>query len=260
MGIKGKFSNWNKTFQMKKMSKNKPFCYYDLAGKFLPKNKKARIIDVGCGSCRFEEYLKLSERYENLVLLDGNEHRVHILRERFNHVIPYKAPDRLPFDDESVDYIFSAHLIEHLHYEELYELLKEFDRVLKSNGILVISSPTLWRGFYNNLDHVKPYHPMIFETYLCDLDSEDHSYNRISSNYKREELVYRYHTFVDIDNRVGSSIKPIDFLIQGLRFITRALGLKRYTQTGYTTILRKQELEVKLEKRGYVESEGIKVL
>ncbi len=49
----------------------------------------------------------------------------------------------LPFYDESVDFIYSSHLIEHLFKEDALKLFKEAHRVLKPNGILRVSTPDL---------------------------------------------------------------------------------------------------------------------
>jgi predicted SAM-dependent methyltransferase len=49
----------------------------------------------------------------------------------------------LPFDDESVDYIYNEHFIEHLTYEECEKVLQEFWRVLKKGGVLRIATPDL---------------------------------------------------------------------------------------------------------------------
>lgn len=240
--MKKKIKEWNETFQMKrKYSGNFPFCFYDLAGKYLPEDEKAVIVDVGCGRCRFEDYFGLWRRYENLVVLDGNPMILDKLRCKHDYfnIKEYIAPSRLPFEDKFVDYIFCGHLIEHFDFKELYILLKEFDRVLKIDGILVVSSPMLWDFFYGTFDHVKPYYPSVFESYFCSEDKIP-SYPPISRTYKLEELVYRYHTFVDIHNTVGSSVKLIDLLIQATKYIFRALGIKKYTRSGYTIILRKK--------------------
>ena len=225
----------------KKYSQNFPFCFYDLAAKYLPKEKSAVVIDIGCGQCRFENYLKLWDGYENLTVLDGNSDSVAKLKQKHknSNVLRYTAPERLPFEDKSVDYIFCGHLIEHLYFEQLYKLFKELDRVLKVDGILVVSTPLMWDEFFWNLDHVKPYGPSVFTIYFCGLKSGDASYELISKDYKVEELVYRYFTHVDVHNTVGSSIKMFDFLIQASRYISRELGIKKYTRSGYTIILRK---------------------
>lgn len=240
--MKGKYKDWKESFRMRKnYSKNFPNCFYDLAGRYLPDNEKAVIIDIGCGECKFEDYLKLWDRYENLTVLDGNPHTIVELKQKHKHsnILLYMAPDRFPFEDESVDYIFCGHLIEHLYFKELLKLFKEFDRVLVCGGNLVVNTPMIWNGFYGTLSHVKPYHPAVFEDYFYLESGNNPSYPPISRNYKREELVNRYHTFVDIHNTTGSSIGFFDFLIQFSKYVLRGLGIKKYTQSGYIIILRK---------------------
>lgn len=234
--------DWKKAFKMRKnYSSNFPFCFYNLAEKYLPENKNAIIIDIGCGKCKFENYLSLWKRYVNLMVLDGNQYIISELKQKYNHsqVLRYNAPNKLPFIDKSVDYIFCSHLIEHLYFNELYRLFKEFNRVLKINGILIVSSPMLWNNFYDTFNHIKPYHPNIFKAYFYSKINVSF-YTPISKTYKLEKLVYRYHTFIDVHNTTGSSIKVIDFLIQISKYILKKLGIKKYTQTGYTIILRKQ--------------------
>jgi len=240
-----KIKDWKEAFKMrKKYSSNFPFCFYDLAEKYLPEDKNAVVIDIGCGECKLEDYLNLWERYENLTVLDGNPHTIDKLRRKHNlsYITRYIAPNKLSFENESVDYIFCGHLIEHLEFKELYELFKEFNRVLKSNGILIINTPMMWTGFYGTFSHVKPYHPAGFKDYFyTELNTPSNPSNPpVSRDYKLEELVYRYNTFVDIHNTIGSSVKGIDFLIQISKYILRTLGIKKYTQNGYMIILRKK--------------------
>ena len=240
--IKEKYKDWNKVFQIrKKYSSIFPFCFYDLAEKYLPKDKKAVIIDIGCGSCKFEDYLNLWQ-YKNLTVLDGNLQTINELKEKYvvHNIIEYIAPNRLPFENESVDYVFCSHLIEHFNFKELYKLFKEFDRVLKNNGILVVNTPLMWVGFYRTFDHVKPYPSLIFDVYFCGLKSGNSSYKPISKNYEIKELVYRYNTSVDISSKFGSNVKIFDFIIQSFRYVCKGFGIKKYIRTGYTIILRKE--------------------
>ncbi len=44
-------------------------------------------------------------------------------------------------EDESVDAVFSSHNLEHLHYNDVFESLKSFLRVLKDRGRLVLVVP-----------------------------------------------------------------------------------------------------------------------
>lgn len=53
------------------------------------------------------------------------------------------ARKKLPFPDNSIDYIFSEHFLEHLHYKEAIKLLAELYRITKTEGIIRISVPDL---------------------------------------------------------------------------------------------------------------------
>lgn len=48
----------------------------------------------------------------------------------------YQAGDRLDFENSTFDFIYSEHFLEHLFMDEALELLKEFHRILKPNGVV----------------------------------------------------------------------------------------------------------------------------
>lgn len=50
---------------------------------------------------------------------------------------------RLPFDDNSVDFIYNEHFLEHITFEGGEKVLREFRRCLKKKGVLCIAMPDL---------------------------------------------------------------------------------------------------------------------
>ncbi|WP_088241393.1 class I SAM-dependent methyltransferase [Calothrix rhizosoleniae] len=48
----------------------------------------------------------------------------------------YEKGDKLPFDNDSVDFIYSEHFFEHLFFDEALSLLRECHRILKPNGVI----------------------------------------------------------------------------------------------------------------------------
>lgn len=47
----------------------------------------------------------------------------------------------IPFPDESVDVIYSSHMLEHFYFKEMMVLLNECYRILKPGGIISVSVP-----------------------------------------------------------------------------------------------------------------------
>ena len=48
----------------------------------------------------------------------------------------YTKGDRLPLEDGSVEFVYSEHFFEHLFLDEALALMRECNRVLKSNGVI----------------------------------------------------------------------------------------------------------------------------
>ena len=53
------------------------------------------------------------------------------------------AKQRFPFNEETYNYIFSEHVIEHISYQDGLKMLRECFRVLKQSGKIRISTPDL---------------------------------------------------------------------------------------------------------------------
>ena len=77
-------------------------------------------LHIGCGKRNF------------------GEHWVHIDGGDFAHV---KYHDTTYFLDNSVDLIYSSHLLAYFDRSEVLDLLAEWRRVLKPNGILRLATP-----------------------------------------------------------------------------------------------------------------------
>jgi len=211
--------------------------FYDLAGKYLPSHEDAVVVDLGSGSGNFDDHLKLGQRYRKLFLLDGNGGTVDDLRKRYSNVILYNAPEKLPFEDMSVDYLHCSHMIEHLYHEDLYKLLAEIDRVLRRGGVLAVSAPMLWAQFYGDLTHVRPYHHEVLLHYLCGQDNV-RSKEIVSDKYEVLDLAYRY-TASGMGEDWESTFWLVDLMIRGFRMLGSVLRIRKCKKNAYTMVLRK---------------------
>ena len=248
-GLGNRFWNeWKRSFsERKRFSTARRAPFYDLAGKFLPEDPTAVVVDIGAGEGWFASQLKLADRFPNLVMLDGNPGTVALLKERGMNAFSYEAPGKLPFEDRSIQFIHCSHIIEHLYHQDLHSFLEELDRVLSESGILVVSAPLLSKGFYRDMSHVRPYSPEVLTNYLCGTSpSQQRSAAFVSEQYQKLELVYRYSK-ATLDEGWGSSIAVIDFGITLIRQILSKIGIARTMKTGFTVVLKKLEKESVLQ-------------
>ena len=100
----------------------------DLSGKL--------VVDIPCGDGRASESFARK----------GATIRAFDLYPEFNKAEGISAEfadmsDPLPLDDESVDYLICLEGIEHM--PDKVSLLREFNRVLKSDGILILTLPSV---------------------------------------------------------------------------------------------------------------------
>jgi predicted SAM-dependent methyltransferase len=85
-------------------------------------------LNVGCGTDYKKGWINIDNNSdENIEKLDLN----------------WDLRKPLPFPDNSVDFIFNEHFIEHLTVEEGQRVIKDLMRVLKPGGVLRMATPDL---------------------------------------------------------------------------------------------------------------------
>lgn len=94
----------------------------------LPMQKGPIKLNVGCGTDYKKGWINIDNNSDdNIEKLDLN----------------WDLRNPLPYDDDSVDFIFNEHFIEHLTVEEGQAAIRDFMRVLKPGGIMRIATPDL---------------------------------------------------------------------------------------------------------------------
>ena len=109
--------------------------------KYLEKNS-VRKLQIGCQNAIIEGWLNtdLIPRNRKVAYLD--------------------ATKKFPIKDQTFDYIFSEHMIEHIPYKRAQFMLKECYRILKIGGRIRISTPNLEfiaSVYFNNSKDVMDY-------------------------------------------------------------------------------------------------------
>jgi len=99
--------------------------------------KEDKILDVGCGVGYFSKLL--SEYGANVSGIDINPDSVNICKSYVGPNFYVGNASRLDFDDNSFDKILCSEVLEHLKDDK--GALDEIYRILKPNGILVLTVP-----------------------------------------------------------------------------------------------------------------------
>jgi len=144
---------------------------------------------------------------------------------------------QLPFSDAAFDAINCSHVIEHLTPSDAYQLLFEMNRILKVGGTLIISTPILWKGFFEDLTHIKPYYPGAIMHYYG-RDKTQTTKDAIDCLYDIEEFKWRYAKAPLESFLLPRAGIMNTFLLLLTQFLSD-IGFGRYARTGYTMILKK---------------------
>ncbi len=133
-------------------------------------------VDLGIGTGLFTEILR--EKGYKVIGIDISEEMLKIARRRGFEVIKRDLNEPLPFQDESIDFVFSMTSIEFL--KDPKNLFDEVKRVLKKDGkflLITLNSISLWalkrrlRGFFKKDDFfnkAKFYSPFSLKKFFKD--------------------------------------------------------------------------------------------
>lgn len=113
-----------------------------------------KVLDVGCGYGRYLKSLKAKGL--NVVGVEKNESIVSHNRSAGLNCLSVKE---FVETDDQFDLIIMSHIIEHFPPEALKDFLDGYLDRLKVGGHLIIATPLMSPYFYDDFDHVKPYHP-----------------------------------------------------------------------------------------------------
>lgn len=105
-------------------------------GKLLPKNKQARILDVGCGSGFLLQFLQ-QQGYENVSGVDASIEQVEFAKQQGLLVIHGNGLEFLEHH-KGYDLIFLTDIVEHLQKDELLEMLRHVYEALNSGGSAIV--------------------------------------------------------------------------------------------------------------------------
>jgi SAM-dependent methyltransferase len=92
-----------------------------------------RVLDIGCGNKPYEVLFEgVTSGYVGCDVIQSNQNKVDVICEAVN----------LQFEDASFDTAFSTQVIEHV--EDPFKMLAEANRILREDGLIIVSAPFCW--------------------------------------------------------------------------------------------------------------------
>jgi len=123
----------------------------------LPIIKDKKVLDLGCGLAYGTALM--AKHVNEITAVDYDESTIASNKSRYGDISNLSfirsAVPPLPFMDNSFDVITMFQFIEHLHDRK--KLLQECNRVLKTNGLLILTTPNAIKSFARNPFHVHEY-------------------------------------------------------------------------------------------------------
>jgi ubiquinone/menaquinone biosynthesis C-methylase UbiE len=194
---------WEGTAELEHLNR-----YYFAINQIDLKDKK--VLDIASGEGYGSEIL--SRYAQNVIGVDISLEAVEYAKAKYiNENLKFIQGDatKIPLEDNSVDVVVSFETIE--HHDKHTEMISEITRVLKAQGILIISSPDKY--YYSDLLNRKnEYH--VKELYYSE-------FRNLISNSFRNVFFFSQRTFsgsiIALDQNHNSYNKPLVVEPKGLK-------------------------------------------
>lgn len=122
--------------------------------KYLPKKTKNIILDAGCGT---GSLIKKMKNFGKVYGIDASNEALKFARINGLKDIKKASVEKIPFKDNTFDAITSIDVLYHREVKSDLKALREFKRVLKPGGIIIIKNPAHnWlKGNHDIVIHTK---------------------------------------------------------------------------------------------------------
>ncbi|MFO7870638.1 MAG: class I SAM-dependent methyltransferase [Kiritimatiellia bacterium] len=115
--------------------------------KYLPGDRKARILDIGCGAGHFLNYLQ-KRGYENIIGIDISPQQIEFCEKKLT--CPLQVADGFDFlasGNHQYEAIAANDLLEHIQKDRVIELARLVRESLTPDGVFLAKTPNLGNIF-----------------------------------------------------------------------------------------------------------------
>lgn len=100
------------------------------------------VLDYGFGDGRYFEYFTRYFKPSNIYGVEVSQVRTERAQARgWQHAVYVNQGDRLPYEDRFFDFVNMVEVIEHIPESSINFYLAEITRVLKPEGVLILTTP-----------------------------------------------------------------------------------------------------------------------
>jgi len=159
-----------------------------------------KLLNLGCGNRYHPDWINLD------------------FSSRNEHIQSHNLYKPLPFDDSSIDVVYSSHVLEHFSKDFAPKFLSECYRVLKTNGIIRIVIPDLeqlMKNYIHFLDQAKKGNKDAQEKYewtmieLFDQMVRYQSGGEMLEYWKQDPMPQQQFVFDRVGSEIKSALKTI---------------------------------------------------
>ena len=176
---------------------------------------RPRLLDLGCGDCRFTERLVDAVNPEQTWAVDSSPDRIEYAIAKGYQPVKADLNQGIPLEDGSMDIIHAGDVIEHLNNTDLF--IKEIRRLLSPIGFAVISTPNLasWHNIAALFLGRQPFTAMVSDEMKIseiEADKDMPKHRRIFTFDGLERLV-KFHGLRVIES-IGCGYYPFTGIVQ----------------------------------------------
>lgn len=163
-----------------------------------------RLLDFGCGRKPYEHLFTVNEYIGIDMEQTGHEHKL-------SKIDVFYDGKNIPFEDEYFDSVFCSEVFEHVF--NLDEVIIEIRRVLKTNGLMLITVPFCWN------EHEAPYDFGRYTSFGIRHVLEKHGFDVIhlkkSGNFARvnfQMMALYFHSVINTRSAIANYLLRMLFI------------------------------------------------
>lgn len=138
--------------------------YQEHFGDFLPTDKSARILDIGCGNGSIVWWLQQAG-YDNAFGIDVSKEQIEVGRGLgVKNILQADLNEYLETNKNAYDMIIARDVIEHFSKEAIMQILSECYNSIKTNGRLMLQVPNAESPFFGRIRYGDFTHEIAFSS------------------------------------------------------------------------------------------------